>query len=199
MTFFHSGQLEESLPWLRSSIDLAPGAESHVRQSYALLGSALAVLGRNEEALAAVHLAHSALAQGDVTVARNAHADLRRLTGLGPDWTDLGLLIARCTGGDEERFLRETLQGAPYMTAPKLALAKLLLSTGRVGEAVKELSECAHLESLEGATLLAEVYERLGDVPNAIAATQRALEIQPGNVASAERLQRLGEPSPVAA
>lgn len=167
--------------------------------AYRLLGRALRLLGRDDEAseaeLSAIHLSeHDPQLQRALQAwyARDLGATetiLRQILHLRPDDVVAIRMLAEIAEelellGEAERLLRQVLQLAPRFDYARLHLAATLHRQDRWGEAVAELDtihgelrDCAETRDIR-----ASVLSRLGDYDEAIAIFRSRVAEEAGNV-----------------
>jgi Flp pilus assembly protein TadD len=188
-----AGRAEEALPLLKQAVEASPG-DAEVHNSY---GFALVAVGRVAEAIAQFRTAigsspdypdahmnlASALAQsgqsGEVV------AEFRKALALRPDYPEaqagLGSVLADSGKFNEAiPLLQKAVQGAPRNLQARTSLSLALSMTGRPEEAIphaKEAVALANGQNPRTLELLGLLYAQTGKSADAVASTQRALEV----------------------
>lgn len=163
------GRPGEAVEWLRGAVKLSPSAAP----SWLCLGSALLRENRADEAVPA----------------------LRRAVELAPAngeaWTNLGLALHRLGSRDEAlTALRRGAEARPTDPTGWTAWGQALLSAGRAGEALAALARAPAAKGPAGAALhsaRAAALHALGRMAEAAAEFDRALALDPANLAAASQ------------
>ncbi len=130
---------------------------------------------------------------GHIREAREAHTTLLNLTGPDERWVELGCRVHQEMGGDAEDFLRGTLEMRPYAVPLKMAMARLLLNSGRESEALPHLRELDRLDCAEAVFYLGVIANRNKDFLRALEHMRRAHELDPGYEETVRQIEMLEE------
>jgi GT2 family glycosyltransferase/tetratricopeptide (TPR) repeat protein len=138
-------------------------------------------------------LVEMGLELGQIRAAKDAHTALLDLTGPDERWVDWGCKLESEGGGDPEDFLRRSLQQRPYAVPIKMALARLLLNSGREAESMSHLDELDRLNCAEAVFYLGVLANRRRDFLAALHYMRRAHELDPEYEETIRQIEMLEE------
>lgn len=174
-----AGRAEEALPFLSRATELLPD-RIETWKSY---GEALTAAGRRDEARKALETFR--------TVQQKQTQDRRAAEAVAQDPTAATLAQARKAAVDGNydaalRSLRQEMAISPEDIRPHLLYVQILLAAGRNDEALSGAAETAtrFADNADAAYQQGAVKMVAGDKPGAETSFRRALELDPGHVAS---------------